>query len=299
MGAHRNISVSKNLLSSLYRVQGLKQNEIASELNCSRRLVYYFLNKYEIKKRTQSDCCIKYKRKKFDGTLLEKSYMLGFRTGDLHVKYLHPSKTTICVDMGCAINSSEIKIFNELFQKYGHISQCLDRSCLKLWVLLDPSFSFLIRKNKSIPKWIYKKKNLFFAFFSGYADAEGYFKLPPQPAINITSKDYKILKDIHYELKKLGFHPNLNYYKQSSTAFPSERPILVLTLRRKEEIKRASLELLPLSKHFAKREKMRLMQVLVKHVSRLFGENNPNWKGDQASKHAKYLREWERRRSLG
>jgi len=257
MGAHKNILVSKNFLEDLYYTQGLNQSETASKLNCDRSLVYYFLNKYGIKRKTQSECNIRYERKKFDGTLLEKAYMLGFRTGDLHIKYLHPSKTTIHVDMGCAINSSEIKIFNELFQKYGHISQCLDSGALKLWVSLDPSFSFLIRKIKSIPNWIYEDKNLFFAFFTGYFDAEGYIKLSKPPGMVIASKDYGVLRDAFNKLCEYGYHPLSSFYNRG------KYEIKRLDIRRVNEIKKLSNELISFSLHDEKKRKMVEAQKLV------------------------------------
>lgn len=263
MGAHKNIDLPKDVLQSLYSEKGLNQTEIARKYGCDRSLIRYFLLKYGIPLKSQSEACIKYPRTSFNGNPIEKAYIIGFRTGDLCVRYLNPSsKTTIHVDMGCRKNSSEFALFKGIFSSYGHIGSCKDKGNLKVCCLLDTSFRFLLKKPTRVPRWIMGNEKFFLSLLAGYIDAEGYLKLSKPPAISIETTDYGILCDIAKKLREMDFYVHLRSYKVYSS-YKSRKQAWRVTLQRKLEIKRLANKLLPLSHHRMKKNRLRIMTKLI------------------------------------
>jgi len=78
-------------------------------------------------------------------------------------------------------------------------------------VRLNKSFEFLLPKEDRIPDWVVERDDTFFAFFSGYVDAEGYIKthLPRgyrtmQVRLEIRSYDAEILRALGNGLNSRG-----------------------------------------------------------------------------------------------
>jgi len=104
--------------------------------------------------------------------------LTGFRKGDLYV--IQARSRTIVVSMAFS-KFAQIKLFKNLFSKYGHIWQGEKNpnnyGSIHVCCYLNNTFEFLLEKKDLIEPWILRNKNYFAAFLAGYTDAEGTFCL--------------------------------------------------------------------------------------------------------------------------
>ncbi len=208
------IDISREALFDLYCSKKLNAYEISKKLNVGSTTIYRFLKKYSIKTRTASECHIKYRRTSFSRNEAEKAYLIGFRLGDLYVRKAVNTKgcKTIRIEAHTT-KPNQIKLFNFLFNKYGHvhIKKILSKGVKTIRGLcfLDDSFSFLLPKKDKIEDWILNDISLFLSFVSGYIDAEGNISINSssgRPQLAIQTQDEKIIKSIHLGYRKYGFH---------------------------------------------------------------------------------------------
>ncbi len=162
---------SKRLLERLYVKERLSTWEIEKRYGFSRSTVHRHLKKYGIIM-NRAESHIKYPRKDFDGNALKKAYLIGFRIGDLRVRKNWENGNTLQIDCG-STKLSQIKLIKKLFEPYAHVwtSRPNKNGKFQIQVHANLSFSFLL--NKSVPGWVFKNKETFFSFFSGFTDAEG------------------------------------------------------------------------------------------------------------------------------
>jgi hypothetical protein len=86
-GKHRNINLPKIYLISEYVHKEKSALDIAKENNCTKTLVYYFLKKYEIKRRTVSEARkLAFERKKIFYTQTDR---------DGNIKQIHPERNKV------------------------------------------------------------------------------------------------------------------------------------------------------------------------------------------------------------
>src|SRR5258708_11902700 len=217
---HYKYNLSGKYLRNLYIVQKLSAYEIARIIGCNSNVIFHRLKKYGIERRSLSEAVtltnpirlpkiasanIKYFRKDFSGDLLEKAYLIGFRLGDLHVSK-RPYGLTILIQGWSTVLEQNILI-SDLFKSYGHLTfqQRIKHNKLDLGItcLLNTTFDFLLGNSDSIPKWILETDAHFFAFLSGYIDAEGNFNVDHGFArLSVSSYQKNILKKIHKKLNQ-------------------------------------------------------------------------------------------------
>jgi len=226
---------SKSLLKKLYINNKLSTWEIEKRYRYSRSTIYRKLKEYKIKIRNRAQSHITYKTANFNGNLIDKSYLIGFRLGDLRVRKIWKNSEVIHVDCGSTIKEQIDLIYN-LFKDYGHIwiSEPNKKNKVQIECHLNPTFDFLL--NKSIPYKLLNNNKTFFAFLAGFTDAEGNIGINHNQAVyqlgNYNKeilifiknglKRYDIGVNGIYESKNKGKYNNQGYiyndnYKQIST----------------------------------------------------------------------------------
>ena len=253
---HGLLPPSHETLFQLYWKERKHPYQIAKELGVSIATVRRWLKRLEIPRRSLSEVRRVYPRYPFSGEISEKSYLLGFAIGDLHV---HKRFQTIDIAT-TTTHPAFIELFYSLFEKYGHCHKTSLKSKIAYqWHLhcgLDTSFDFLLKK-KSIPI----DTMSFYPFLAGYSDAEGYWKITKESRcdtikleLKIASKDKEILELIKSGLEKRGFTPSLDAEKRTD-----HLGMLILRLSKKREVILLAKELLPYSKHKEKLMKIHLI----------------------------------------
>lgn len=189
----------------LYAKKRLTQKQIAKKLGRDRIWVLQTMKKYGIKTRGAEYYHTHYPRHNFSGNLKEKSYLIGFRLGDLHVKMLSSQKT-IRVDC-TSTKYDQIALFKKLFRRYGHIWVGKPRKDgNRVFVtFLNRTFNFLLPKYVTIPHWILHNNKYFLPFLAGYTDAEGCIWTSKYVArYTLASYDKLILKKIYKKFTQLN-----------------------------------------------------------------------------------------------
>lgn len=207
MMADRGINISKKELEKLYIGDKLSTFKIAKIYNCDDEAIRWRLHKFGIPIRSKFEANRIYPAYNFDGTLEEKSYLIGFRIGDLWVGVIRKNSQTVCVRCS-STKWEQINLIKNLFSPYGHIriNERDKRSALKIRCHLNMSFNFLLNKKDEVPKWIYKNDKSFMAFLAGYFDAEGYMGVRKDNTSEwqISSYDKNILHQIYKKLNNLN-----------------------------------------------------------------------------------------------
>lgn len=170
LGLTRPIRISREKLKYLYHRRGLSLAKIAKILHCSEGGLERKIKNLKINTRPISQRACKYKKKEFNGDLIERAYMLGFRLGDLNV---YQSKNVIIIRCSTT-KRAQVTLIKNLFCPYGGINITkAKRGTYEISGFLNQSFNFLIPKEDKIPVWIINDNLCFWAFFAGYCDAEG------------------------------------------------------------------------------------------------------------------------------
>jgi len=203
--------VKKTLLAKLYWKEHLTPKQIGKKLNRHPETIRRLMRGYGLKRRSRSEVRTHYPRFNFSDDLLEeKAYLIGFRTGDLRVNS-SAGKTSITVDC-TSTKAEQLKLFRDLFNKYGHVWVSKPRSDGNrvFLVRLNHTFRFLLPKRDNIPKWIRENKNYFLSFLAGYTDAEANIGISKENVAKfaLASYDKNILKQVHKKLQEIGIECN-------------------------------------------------------------------------------------------
>lgn len=192
------IQIKKSELERLYLSQRLSLTKIALKYGCTSVTIGNRLKEAGIPRKTKSQAQIRFNRKDFSGSDTEKSYMLGFRYGDLNVYKPRPTSETIVVRLHTTHTAQE-KVFQLLFRRYGKISVARNARSVQLNSYMNLSFSFLLDKYPlKMRKWIRASPERLWAFAAGYIDAEGTFGLNQEKArFKVDAYDKEILHDLH------------------------------------------------------------------------------------------------------
>jgi intein-encoded DNA endonuclease-like protein len=203
----RGINISKKELKKLYLEDKLSTIKIARFYRCNDETIRQRLQKFGIPVRSKFEANRIYPVYDFNGTLEEKSYLIGFRLGDLWVGLIRENSQTICVRCS-STRWQQINLIRDLFSSYGHvrINKRDKRGAIKIRCHLNMTFNFLLKKKDRIPKWIYKNDKYFMAFLAGYFDAEGYMGVRKDDTSEwqISSYDKNILYQIYRKLNTLN-----------------------------------------------------------------------------------------------
>ncbi len=199
----KRIKLNRNELKTLYINKRLPLSKIAKIYKCCPVTILNKMKKFKIPRRTIFETSTHHLKNDFNGNSIERSYLIGFRLGDLGVR-----KGSNLIKIGCGTTKLEqIQLIESLFSQYGPfwISKKDKRGASHIDYLLNSSFKFLLPKHSSIPKWILKNKKNFLNFLASYTDAEGNIGFCGGRAkFRIRSYDKGILKDINNKLHRLG-----------------------------------------------------------------------------------------------
>ncbi len=197
MGRKR-IEIDEKNLKKLYWDKRLSPYQIGKLLNCSFSTITNRMKECAIPFRTPAQARMKYVKNDFNGTLEEKSYILGFRLGDLNCYKRSENSETIVVRCHTT-DTDQVKLFDKLFKKYGKITISQNRNHYYSTTYLNSSFEFLLTKK-------FRPNNLHnLSFMAGYVDAEGNFQINQGRArFKLDSYDYPILNWMSHILNTLG-----------------------------------------------------------------------------------------------
>ena len=178
LGLTKPIRLSKGNFEYLYYKRRLSLDKIAKIVHCSEGGIEKRFNTYNIISRGIKNRACKYKKHDFSGNLTEKAYLIGFRLGDLNVM-----KHVSVIQVRCSTTiPAQTRLIRNLFKPYTtpHIWKA-KRGTAEIVCLVNRSFDFLLSKEDKIPDWILNNSKFFWAFFAGYADAEGCFYIHKIP----------------------------------------------------------------------------------------------------------------------
>jgi len=196
---------TKDELIKLYLNKKLSTWKIEKLYGFSRGTTHRKLKEYGLETRDRADSHIIFERKDFSGDLIEKSYIIGFRIGDLGVRKIYPNSKTICVASGSTI-PEQIRLIKKLFEDYGKIwiQETKDKK-MNIQINLNLSFDFLL--SKEVPLWILNNKNYFFSFLAGFTDAEGWIGVYRNMATySLGNCDKRLLEIIKNNLDNAGIN---------------------------------------------------------------------------------------------
>ncbi len=268
------VVVPKKELREFYLKEKLSSPKISKKFGCSPGLIRNRLREYKIPIRSIQEALPlsnipKYPRYNFSGDLEEKAYLIGFRLGDLHAYQVR--SRTINVSMSSS-KKAQLKLFRNLFLKYGHIWQGWTKVPDGGWEItmncyLDNTSKLIIEKKDLIEHWILKNKKYFAAFLAGYSDAEGSFCIynKRDGVFNIRSQDKNILHQIRTKLITLGIllrPPKIARKKGTRDIRDtiSNEDIWGLWVYRKDALLKLIDLLHPYSKHADKRRNMEIVK---------------------------------------
>lgn len=201
--------IPRETLEVLYNKFQLTQKRIAEKLGKSRGYILYLMKYYEIPTRNSTITQTHYPKFNFSQNLLEKSYLIGFRIGDLNVK-LSPSGNLVLVNC-TSTKRVQVELFKKLFGKYGFVwvSKLRKDKNRVFMTRLNHTFDFLLPKKDEIPAWILKEGKYFIPFLAGYTDAEGCIGVFNKLArFTLSSYDENLLKQSYRKLNNLGIPCN-------------------------------------------------------------------------------------------
>lgn len=209
LGNRKPITISREVLFDLYQNKKLTQKQIAERFGHSRYGMQRWMKIYGIISRSSSDANRIYPKFDFRNDLIEKSYLIGFRLGDLNIY-----KVRKLIQARCSSTKQEqVNLFKNLFKNYGHVTIWrAARGTFEMVVLLNMTFDFLLPKQDIIANWIIKNNKYFLAFLAGYADAEGsYYLRKPNIKVGkigwsvfeIQTYDKNIIWTLYNKLKEL------------------------------------------------------------------------------------------------
>jgi len=267
---YNEIKIPREVLEDMYLKQKLSTLEMEKKLGIDSRLIRKKLKKAGIPMRSLSEAGTKKFKKPFSGSLEDKAYFLGLRTGDFYAKMQHLSvrmQTT-------STHPAQIKLLRNAVKKYGETHTYLSKSKVRqdewfIYADLDKSFDFLLKKPQEIPKWILEDENLFYTFLCAYSDCEGTFNVVKSHErfvrfiFRLKTGDKRVLEQIKAKLEEIGYSPRFYYYPRKGLKGmygPFNTDIHDLTLYRKREVLYLINKMLPLSKHPEKINKMRYIQ---------------------------------------
>ncbi len=206
------IVIPKEILHRLYWQEDLSPIEIAKQYKCDPITVRTRMRELGIAVRSQSSARMRYKKYDFSGDFIEKSYLIGFRLGDLNVYQTSEGSDLVVVRCNTT-QAVQVELMKKLFSPYGHVTVSHGKHSININCYLNRSFMFLLSKNGT-PLWLYGDDSYILAFIAGYIDAEGSFLLNQRKArFKMDAYDENILcpmaewlqqQGINVKIRKIG-----------------------------------------------------------------------------------------------
>ena len=208
------VKIDPQTLKRLYWGEKMTIIQIAEKFGVSAWTVHQRMIKSGIPRRENGEVALKHPKPPFSGDSVERAYMLGIRD-DLSAQW-HGKRVRMQIG---TTHPAMLKLFRTLFNKYAHIgmsSYCRKKKTFQWHVHadLDVSFSFLMKKPRSVETEIFEKDSLFLAFLAGYVDAEGSFIISHSYnsirfIFRVCSQNVGVLRGIYKKLLEIGYRPAL------------------------------------------------------------------------------------------
>jgi len=259
-----------NLILKLYRDQGKTLGEISALLGISKSTAReHVARQVQLRPRSAPT----YPRNHFSGDEIERTYLLGYRAGDVNA--FQDSAQTVTARVSTT-HQSMLEMFQTCFSPYGRCIVVPRRVFLtgydwQILVHLDNSFGFLIPRPLHPPP----RPTLLYAFTAGFSDSDGCWSAWDSDgntafSFDITSRNHALLVTLASELGKGGYHPHVYLSREKGTVKQvkgRDGPRLItltedtwtLVMRRKVEVKKLARSVLPYSRHSEKKAKMELI----------------------------------------
>ena len=206
----RKTHINKKTLIELYQHKRLSLKGIGNLYGMSPSGILKRMRLFDLPLRDSWETNIIHTKKSFSGSLIEKSYLIGFRIGDLGVRLSSERTKNIRVNSNTT-KDDQANLIRGLFSNYSDvwISVPNSRGVISTSTILHPSFSFLLSKKDLVEEWILANKRYMSAFIAGYVDAEGSFGIYNKRArFRLGSYDKNILQEISQWLKKYKIKTN-------------------------------------------------------------------------------------------
>ncbi|HLC92526.1 MAG TPA: LAGLIDADG family homing endonuclease [archaeon] len=198
----KRVPLKYDTLYDMYVLRKMSLETIGKEVGLSHSVVLDKLRANKIETRSSGETNTIYEKSDFSGDLIEKSYLIGFRLGDLCCE--RDSSFTICIKSSTTKNA-QLELMKSLFEKYGHYFFYDYDGTYSFQCNLNNTFSFLLPKVDKIEDWILQDDTYFLSFFAGYVDAEGTIKIYDNRArFRVGSYDRILLKTAYEKLLSLG-----------------------------------------------------------------------------------------------
>jgi len=243
--------IPKKELRELYIDKKLSMLNISKKYGCDAVTVHNRMKEYGIARRDYSDAHIQSPKYNFSGDKIEKSYMIGFRIGDLHVRKYGTKGKLLYVSCG-STKKNQIHLIKNLFSKYCKITigRPDKKRVVRINANLNESFNFLLEKKEHIDKEILNNRKMFFSFLAGYTDAEGSIKVHKQgfSTFRIRTYDKAILSDIKKQLEIYGYN-NISLTLTSKKSEKQNKDYWGVSVYRKSQLLRLYKEIFPFIKH--------------------------------------------------
>src|SRR3972149_4738373 len=155
------VATNKTALEKLYK-SGFSLKEIGKQIGCTPSAVLRKFRKFDISTRSPWEANTFHIKYKFSNNSLEKAYLIGFRIGDLNVAQRSPISSIIVKSNTTRVE--QVLLLKKLFSKYGPVWISRPKSKPSVYhftATVNNSFSFLLTKHSSIPRWIVRSKKLF------------------------------------------------------------------------------------------------------------------------------------------
>jgi AcrR family transcriptional regulator len=262
--------VDPRLILSMYRDQGKTLREISAELHISRSTAWtHVADQTQMRPRSAP----RFSRVPFSGDEFERSYLIGYRAGDVNA--FQDSAQTVTARVSTT-HPAMLEMFSQCFSHYGRCKAVPRQVFLtgydwQILVYLDDSFRFLIPKPSSPPS----EPVLVYAFIAGFSDSDGCwaaYERRGRTAFSfcITSRNHVLLVELESALEREGYHPHLYLSREKGTTKVVkgryETRVITLTedtwtlvISRCVEVKKLAFNVLPYSRHREKIAKMKLV----------------------------------------
>lgn len=247
----KKIHLTAAMLEKLYLEKKQSLKTIACKYGYSPTGILKKLKEFRIERRSTSEMNVKHLRTDYCGDLQDKSYLIGFRIGDLGVRQ---NGSFIRISTGTT-KIAQSKLLQKMFRSFGPIwmSRPDKNGAINISISLNRSFSFLLPKHNHIPRWIMGSRRVFFAFLAGYTDAEGNICITDGRArFRIRSCDKGVLRDIHRGLKRCGVESLFSLDRRAgidSRGVKLNRDFWSVIINEKQALFRLLMILLPLLRH--------------------------------------------------
>lgn len=259
----KKIEIPKEILSHLYHVERMTPVQLGERFGCSFSTISNRLRDYHIQIKTPAAARARYPKSDFNGTEELRSYMVGFRQGDLNV-YKPYKNSEIIVARCSTTDPTQISVMQEIFSPFGHVQVGGTGRVRSVNCSLNKSFSFLIPKDE-IPDFVRVSVSCTYSYIAGYVDAEANFIINQGRArFKLDTYDKPILEWIHTFLCQQGIRSKFSLIAkkgdfQGETSYKFNGDLWRINVNEANSLKQFIDRILPFMKHAGRIGQVKLM----------------------------------------